>query len=67
MKRGIRMDLVAFLLVVMGVSFVAGLIFLYFGVGRLHTDKHSTARVYILIGLGLLMLGLGFPLLAPCS
>ena len=26
MKRGIRMDLVAFLLVVMGVSFVAGLI-----------------------------------------
>ena len=57
------MALAVFVCGVMAVSLLSGLLFLGSGIYYLHTDKHSTARVYILIGLGLLMLGLGFPLL----
>ena len=57
------MALAVFVCGVMAVSLLSGMLFLYSGIYYLHTDKHSTARVYILIGLGLLMLGLGFPLL----
>ena len=57
------MALAVFVCGVMAVSLFSGMLFLYSGIYYLHTDKHSTARVYILIGLGLLMLGLGFPLL----
>ena len=52
-----------FLCTIMAVLSLGGGILLFSGIGYLHTDKHSAATYYILIGFGLLMLGFGFPLL----
>ena len=57
------MALAVFVCGVMAVSLLSGLLFLGSGIYYLHTDKHSAARIYILIGCVLFMLGFGFPLL----
>lgn len=57
------MALVVFVCGVMAVSLFSGLFFLYSGIYYLHTDKHSAARIYILIGCVLLILSVWVPLL----
>lgn len=58
------MALTVFVCGVMAVSLFSGIFFfLYSGIYYLHTDKHSAARIYILIGCVLLILSLGYPLL----
>ena len=57
------MALTVFVCGVMAVSLFSGIFFLYSGIYYLHTDKHSAARIYILIGGVLLILRLGYPLL----
>ena len=50
-----------FLCTIMAVLSLGGGILLFSGIGYLHTDKHSAAPYYILLGFGLLRLGVGFP------
>ena len=57
------MALAVFVCGVMAVSLFSGVFFLYSGIYYLHTDKHSAARIYILIGCVLLILSLGYPML----
>ena len=57
------MALAVFVCGVMAVSLFSGLLFLYSGIYYLHTDKHSAARIYILIGLVLLILSVWVPVL----
>ena len=57
------MALTVFVCGVMAGSLFSGIFFLYSGIYYLHTDKHSAARIYILIGCVLLILSLGYPLL----
>ena len=57
------MALVVFVCGVMVVSLFSGLFFLRSGIYYLHTDKHSAARIYILIGLVLLILSVWVPVL----
>ncbi|SCJ16816.1 Uncharacterised protein [uncultured Clostridium sp.] len=57
------MALAVFVCGVMAVSLLSGLLFLGSGIYYLHTDKHSAARIYILIGCVLFMLSLGYPML----
>ena len=57
------MALTVFVCGVMAVSLFSGIFFLYSGIYYLHTDKHSAARIYILVGCVLLILSLGYPLL----
>ena len=55
------MALTVFVCGVMAVSLLSGMLFLGSGIYYLHTDKHSAARIYILIGCVLFILGLGYP------
>ena len=57
------MALTVFVCGVMAVSLLSGMLFLCSGIYYLHTDKHSAARIYILIGCVLFILGLGYPML----
>ncbi len=57
------MALTVFVCGVMAVSLLSGMLFLGSGIYYLHTDKHSAARIYILIGCVLFILGLGYPML----
>ena len=57
------MALAVFVCGVMAVSLLSGLLFLGSGIYDRHTDKHSAARIYILIGCVLFMLSLGYPML----
>ncbi len=57
------MALAVFVCGVMAVSLLSGMLFLGSGIYYLHTDKHSAARIYILIGWVLFMLSLGYPML----
>ena len=57
------MALTVFVFGVMAVSVLYGMLFLGSGIYYLHTDKHSAARIYILIGCVLFILGLGYPML----